>query len=166
MGIVAMLSTLLGGCAAPGPRATVKPETSGTGSAVTVATRPSTRCDDEVDTIVMQNVLREIDPRYNYLSVWLSHDYREETWRPKLDAEQQDIDRIKQWSESLDDKCVRNAYAGWLDFAQRDLDSAWRELRTQETKLSQDAYNEERRIEQEKARDYSQPVPTPPRKIR
>lgn len=121
-------------------------------------------CVPEIDKIAMRHILRIFDTRYNYLSIWLSHDYAIESWKPRLDAEQREIDRITQWSQSLTDPCIRAAYANWLDYVQRDLDSAWQELRTKDTKIRQDAFSEEMRKDNEEITRYPKKVPAPPRK--
>lgn len=126
------------------------------------ATTTKAPCGDEVDTIVMRKVLREISPRYNDLSVWLSHDYSEATWKPRLDAKQETIDRIRAWALTLTDRCVREAYLGWLDFCQREVDEARVELRTQKIKLEHEAYDRERKERSRAVNAYQGVVPDPP----
>lgn len=121
-------------------------------------------CPDEVNGLVLTETDRKF-PQYNYLDVWLSHNYDPDFWNPKFAAEQTEIDRLRSWSKGLNDRCFRSAYADWLDYYQNDLDSAKKELKSQSTKSEMDAFDQDLRRERESRRLYKEQheVPVPPR---
>jgi hypothetical protein len=75
----------------------------------------------------------------NALHVWLSHDYSVALWKPRLDSWQSKIDELRKWTKSLG-WLDRRAYNGWLNFFQKELDSAWSELRTKKETRKMDDY--------------------------
>ena len=52
----------------------------------------------------------------------------------------------------------------WLDYYQRDIDSAWEELRTKKTKIEMDKYNRDNERNRQKRDEYeaTHGIPTPP----
>ena len=118
------------------------------------------RCPDELNAIVMKKL--DFHPKYINLDVSLSHDYSEQTWRPRFEAEQKELDRIRAWSETLSDRCIRDAYRSLLDYYQRELDGAQDELQ----KHSEEIYKQEQEIRSvlEDIYETEHKIPAPPRK--
>ncbi len=72
------------------------------------------------------NALYEALPgneQYNSISV----DFGEAD-KAALDAEQAKIAKLRQWVETIKDVSIRNSYVHWLDFFQRQLDDAYKEI--------------------------------------
>lgn len=95
-------------------------------------------CDPAIDRGVLDYIYRSV-PNYN----WVDAD---NTNAKQLDEEQAKIDQIRAWSKTQE-RCVRLAYEGWLDFYQYDLDEA-------------KAKHGKREHETQFLQDY--PVPEPP----
>jgi len=100
-----------------------------------------------------------------YLSVWISGNYTQEYWKPKLDEEQATLNRLRVWADKQP-RCQREAYLGWIDYYQGDLNSAWRELKFHGTKNEMEAYDRDRDKDQRTARAAEQqyPLADPPEK--
>lgn len=110
--------------------------------------------------IVLNDTLQKF-PQYDYLSVWLSHDYNKNYWMPKFAEEQTAIDRIRAWSLTLSDSCFIKNYATWLDYYQHELDSAKDELRTQKEKKNMDEYDRQNKQLGTYVDNYSRTNPSP-----
>lgn len=103
----------------------------------------------------------------NRLTIWASGDYSIEDWRPQLDQEQANLDRLRKWADSLQDECAREAYLHWIDYYQhQELDSAWHELRTQDERKEMEACDARIKREEENMEKYADRVdgrmPEPP----
>lgn len=98
----------------------------------------------------------------NYLSVWVSHNYDIDRWKPSLDISQKRITDIRTWAEKLEDPCVRKHYMRWLNHYQRELDSAWDELKTHETEKRQNDYRLRLKQEETAVDSVKDRVPKPP----
>lgn len=124
---------------------------------------PSKPCPNAVYQIVLEDTSHKF-PQYNEVDIWVSHNYDTVHWKPLLDAEQAEIDRIRAWSKTLSDPCFRKQYASWLDFYQNGLDAAWSELVTQALKKDMDGLSRGEASTQDQVREYRQnnSVPQPP----
>jgi hypothetical protein len=81
-----------------------------------------------------------------------------------LDREQDEINRITDWARTLLDLRVRKEYFGWLDFFQRGLNEARKELSTEKGKTAQEKWSQKQDEFFAKVRDCetTNPIPTPP----
>jgi hypothetical protein len=129
----------------------------GVSRAVEPPENPQQAISDAVGGVVYQ-LLHNTD---NYLSIWLSHNYNAASWEPTLRVEQNEITRLKKWASKLDDPVVKSAYEDWLDYYQRDLDSARNELLTQREKKRMDEFDEQNRQKRKLA--AAQTIPIPPK---
>ena len=122
-----------------------------------------TPCPDAADLAVLDAVYGKI-PKYNYLDIWMSDNYDEESWAPRLNTAQAEITRIREWSKQLPNPCVRAGYAHWMDYYQRELDSAWNELRFQSKRKEHQDYDRKQALKERSVEEYKQKnvVPTPP----
>jgi hypothetical protein len=96
---------------------------------------------------------------YNDLIIWLSHNYDVTSWGPRLEQSQKDIDAIRRWAEALPRTPVRSEYLHWLDYYERGLNEAWKELRTQDHKKEMDHYDRESREKYDASLDLDIPKP-------
>jgi len=122
-------------------------------------------CPESADRAVLNAMYGDFSDTPNYLTVWLSHNYDSSYWNPEFDRRQSNIDRTRKWADTLHDRCTRNAYIGWLNYYQHELNSAREELKTQSQKKEMDEYEKSRKLEDAEALDYqhNHKVPAPPR---
>lgn len=132
------------------------------GQRVVNAVKP---CDEAVDGVVLDKMWPQFHAIPNHLDVWLSHNYEAEYWNPQFDRWQKELTHCRTWAEKLEDRCLRSAYLHWLDYYERELDSARKELRTKAEKKEMDEYdarNERERQAREKY-DREHKVPSCPK---
>lgn len=126
---------------------------------------PDSASDLALDRLFPQLGMGQIE---NDLGVWLSGNYTDEFWQPKLRAQQKKLDDLRTWASGINDSCARSAYLGWIDFYQRDLNSAKSELTTRAQKKEMDNYDREQKEQQSRTKRYAAAVdgafPVPPRK--
>lgn len=122
-------------------------------------------CPDSADHAVLSAMYSDFSDTPNYLTVWLNHSYDSEYWNPIFDRWQNKIDHTRKWAKSIDDRCTRNSYLGWLDYYQHELNSARNELRTQAERKEMEEYDRQRSSERKQANEYAikHGVPKPPR---
>ena len=122
---------------------------------------------ETIDRVIMRRVMAILGYRITDLSIWLSGDYSPSA-RVRLDIFQAEINKLKDWAKLLDDKTIRKSYLGWLDYYQRGLDSAYRELITKDIFTRQASFRERLDLEWEKVYLLEQDmvIPSPPTPIR
>ena len=122
-------------------------------------------CSDVADKLALDRLF----PISNYLDVWLSQNYTGEYWNPILQKQQNKLDGLRAWANGIPDRCARDAYLGWINYCQNQLDGAREELRTRSLENEHQRYDKERAAEQNRVRKYSEQVdgafPNPPKKV-
>jgi len=121
-------------------------------------------CSNEIDSVVLKKMIK-IMPDHNGYKIYLSGNYSTSHWKPLLEHEQSEIKRIRAWANKLEDRCTRKAYNNWLDVYQREVDSAWKELKTKNEKRESEANRKRWAEEDEAIRQYDikNKVPAPPK---
>lgn len=92
---------------------------------------------------------------------------RASKWYPKSDAEldqqQRWVDEKRAWVATIEDRRIRDAYAGWVDYVEKNIAENREENRTQaaanERAASRARYDAERR----RGYDLAPTLPKPPR---
>ena len=128
--------------------------------------KPESEDEFEVaSNIALGKVMAALGPSCNHLNVWLSHNYDETQWLPVFAERQAEIDRLRSWAKELTDPTVQRAYFRWLNWYDRELEDARRELRTRATKIEMDRFEQRLAImrREEEKRQASNPLPDPPR---
>jgi hypothetical protein len=107
------------------------------------------------------NALGKQLKRYTATDIWVSGNYDATRWKPLLDAETDKIKRIQTWARALDDVRVRREYLEWLDFYEKGIREAWRELETKEQLRLNEDYAKQRAADELCRQSVT--VPEPPR---
>lgn len=103
----------------------------------------------------------------NYLDVWLSHNYDRKYWEPKFDEKRRKLDDLRVWALSIDDRCARASYIKWLNYYQRELDSARDELKSHAQEKKMNEFDERNAKKREAIEKYQKQIdgafPDPPK---
>jgi len=117
----------------------------------------SVGCDDSLRMAVLKNLDGKIDKRINGLTAWLEPT----TAQQRVDAAQVQINMVREWAKSVEDRCVRAEYNHWLDYFQGELDSAREEIRTHALRDEQIEFRRKSEAEMLKATEKAQQIPKP-----
>lgn len=81
-----------------------------------------------------------------------------------LDADEKELQRLRQWSATLSDKRVQRAYNDWLDYYQHRINENRRENITHERAISFQKYLRESKEERDRVSEIAPSIPKPPSK--
>jgi hypothetical protein len=125
-----------------------------------------TPCPDAADGLALDKLWPLFTDTPNDLTVWMSDDYSKNRWEPVFQAWQEKLDKYRAWAGALQDRCARDAYLHWLDYYQRQLETARDELRTHAEQNHMQQYDAQLKRERADRDAYQQEVngkfPDPP----
>jgi hypothetical protein len=87
-------------------------------------------CPNELDRMVMRDVMHKVPGQYNEVSP----DFRSVT-EDDLHREQEALDKLFVWVDTLPDWETRSCYRGWLAYYQNDLNGTWSAVRAERSRL-------------------------------
>lgn len=92
--------------------------------------------DSEATSFAVYHQLQKTLHGWNDVNVWI-----DKPSIAQLDAEQKEINRLREWAKTVKDPCVRKEYSGWLtDYFQHGLNEAYDEVRNHKQAKEMDAY--------------------------
>lgn len=120
----------------------------------------SVSCPAEVSGAVLDTVFQKFDMQ----GLALNEMSGAEITKDLINEEQNQIQCIRDWAKSKTSGCVRSSYVGWMDYYQRQLNDAKRELASRSEQNQQTEYE---RSQEEKRRkieafEAKHPIPKPP----